>query len=620
MKAQTIISSILACTLSSVCPVYAQQDSVFVENSGELDAKNYTVTLKNIKLKDAGQNFILNVRRPNGENSTGISLAITSDSITAGNGISKVVLARYLTDGLDSHDYAICRNNNLNLEIYRDNILIGKIMEGYQNNIPGVIFYPSALNEGYDISILPAECRKPDEKAAESHIDQMISDTYTNMISDPYFNKGFTFDGQDTESRDGFYTNQAIYGGWGSEACLDTENAYSGKYCVRLEGQALQGTSGASLQVDLKLTKNTPYLVRAMVKSDGYEGKIGFDKNPDCILISDTYNEWKQIEGIVTPTADATCLYINNADFDNDGILWIDNLEVYEGYASTSDVKSNQTAVPFVQMKAAETWSPRRETSVYILGFTDDGETCSTINTDMVKEQGGRMLCKTVKGSALYPVHFSGDLAAVKVNGYYDGFSHTYENLVHGLDYVLMRYDYPQFHYLETGSPVPAGNYLIQFVDNLDGQNVMMYFNKTQEQQPSSDKYRLVGNPHATNFTPDGQFLRFDEDSQRFLLTKNESLRPFEAYIATDESMPVDVIVPNPVVTCIKGTYAENGSRISVRNTAGGIVIYAQNECMVTIYSMDGKIVTMADRHEGENTIGLKKGLYIVGKQKIAVF
>ena len=41
---------------------------------------------------------------------------------------------------------------------------------------------------------------------------------------------------------------------------------------------------------------------------------------------------------------------------------------------------------------------------------------------------------------------------------------------------------------------------------------------------------------------------------------------------------------------------------------------------MVTIYSMDGKIVTMADCHEGENTIRLKKGLYIVGKQKIAVF
>lgn len=619
MKIQNIISA-LACTACSVCPAFAQQDSVFVENSGALDAKSYTVSLKNVKLKNAENSFTCKVRRPNGENSTGIELTITSDSITANNGLSDMTIASHLTDGMESHNYTICRNNNLYLEIYRDNIMIGKITEGFQNYVPGVILYPASIDDGYDVTILPDECQVPDEKEAETHIDQMLSDTYTNMISDPYFNKGFTFNGQNSEGRNGYYTNQAIYGGWGSEAYIDTENAYSGKYCMRLEGRAVQGTSGASLQVNLKLTANTPYLIRAMVKSDGYEGKIGFDKNTDCIRIADTQGEWKQVEGIVTPTTATTALYINNADFDNDGTLWIDNLEVYQGYASTDDVRSNVTAVPFVQMGAKETWSPRRETTVYVLGFTDNGETCSTINTETVKEQGGRMLCKTIKGSEFYPLHFPGDLNTIKVNGYYDGFSHPYENLVQGLDYVLMRYEYPQFYYLDNNTPVTAGNYLIQFVDNLDGQNVMMYFNKTQEQQASTDKYRLTGNPYATNYIPEGKFLKFDENSQRFLLTEGDTLRPFEAYISTDETLPVNTIVPNPVVTCIKGTYAENGSRISVRNTAQGIIIFAQDKCMITIYSIDGKIVSMAECHEGENAIRLKKGIYIIGKQKIAVF
>lgn len=619
MKIQTIIST-LAFTACSVCPAFAQQDSVFVENSGALDAQYYTVSINNVKLKSADDSFIFKVRRPNGEKSIGVDLTITAHDISVNNGLSNTSIAKYLTDGMESHNYAVCRKNNLYLEIYRDNIMIGKITEGAQNYAPGVILYPTSIEEGYNVSIIPNEYQAPDEKKAENHIDQMLSDSYNNMISDPYFNKGFTFDGQNSDGRQGYYTDQAIYGGWGSEAYIDTENAYSGKYCMRLEGKAVQGTSGASLQVDLKLTANTPYLIRAMVKSDGYEGKIGFDKNTDYIRIPDTQGEWKQIEGIVTPTTATTALYINNAESDTEGTLWIDNLEVYQGYASTDDVRSNITTVPFVQMGAKETWSPRRETTVYTLGFTDDGKTCSTINPEMVKEQNSRMLCKTVKGSAFYPIHFPGDLNAIKVNGYYDGFSHPYENLVQGLDYILMCYEYPQFYYLDNYTPITAGDYLIQFVDNLDGQNVMMYFGKTQEQQESTDKYRLTGNPYATNYTPEGKFLRFDENSQRFLLTEGDTLRPFEAYIATDETLPVNIIVPNPVVTCIKGTYAENGSRISVRNTAQGIIIFAQNECMVTIYSIDGKIVSMVDCHEGENTIQLKKGIYIVGKQKIAVF
>ena len=99
-----------------------------------------------------------------------------------------------------------------------------------------------------------------------------------------------------------------------------------------------------------------------MVKSNGYEGKIGIEGENAYLHITDTKGEWKQIEGLLIPSSNRTNLYVNNSDFVNNGTLLIDNFEVYEGYSNTSiGLKSS---VPAVSVPAGSVWSPNR-TSAY---------------------------------------------------------------------------------------------------------------------------------------------------------------------------------------------------------------------------------------------------------------
>lgn len=613
-------SSILYAALLAACPFVctsAQQDSVAIEGTEALGAK-FTVKANNLKLKNADGQIIVRVAHKFAGTCFGVRLGIKADSLFSYGSQDTVLVATRLTDGLDAHDYTFTTDGSLIVKIYRDNVLFGSITESLVTTYPGAaIFSAKNAEEGYTTEVNPTEAETIDDRNDETNTSGMLPSTLTNLIEDPYFNRGFTYTGLNSENRKGLYTQQAIYGGWGSEAYIDTE-AFSGNACVRIEGQAVYATQGASLDVTLSMKANTPYLVRAMVKSDGYEGKIGIDKCNSYIHISDTNNEWKQVEAVLMPTEASTLLFVNNADFDSNGTLWIDNLEVYQGYTSPTSARS-RTEIPCIMIDAGTNFATRNKSNVYMLGLTDNGEQCATVDTSLVKVAGGMMLKKSYTGSALYAMHFPGELIQATATGYYDGFSHTDEQLRHGLDFAVVKYDAPRFHYLSSDTPLTAGNYMIQFVDNLEDVDITLTFNGQKNETPASGTYRMEGNPYATNHTPEGKFLKYDVNAQRFVLTEGESLKPFEAYIATDETNPVTQIVPAISTTSISKTVSDEGSAISVRNMAGGIVIYATEAGRISIYGIDGRIIRTVDLREGDNQVSMPRGIYIVGRKKVAV-
>lgn len=614
------ISSFIYTALLAVCPFinsYAQQDSVAIAGAETLGNK-FTVKVNNLKLKKADGKVIIRVAHDFNGTCFGVRLGIKADSLFSYGSKDTVLVACRLADGMEPHNYAFTTDGSLNMKIYRDNTLFGVVTESLVTPYKGAaIFSAGNVEEGYTTEVNATAAETITDRDGETNVAGMLPATLANLIGDPFFNRGFTYTGLNASNREGLYTQQAIYSGWGSEAYIDTE-AFSGKACARIEGQAVYADRGASLDVTLNLKENTPYLVRAMVKSDGYVGKIGINKCNGYIHIGDTGGEWEQVEGVLTPTEASNLLFINNSDFTGNGTLWIDNLEVYQGYASTTSARS-RTEIPYVMVPAGTDFATRKESNVYMLGLTDDGTQCGTVDTSMVHVAGGMILKKRYMGSALYAMHFPGELIQATATGWYDGFDHADEQLRHGLDFAIVRYEAPRFHYLPSDAPLTAGSYMIQFVDNLENADITLTFNSQGNGETANGAYRMEGNPYATNHTPKGKFLKFDVEAQRFILTENESLKPFEAYIATDEANPVTQIVPNVSSTSISKTVSDEGSAISVRNTAGGIVIYATEEGRISIYGIDGRIIRMVDLHEGDNTLSLPRGIYIVGHKKVAV-
>lgn len=614
------ISSFIYTALLAVCPFtgsFAQRDSVAIEGSEALGNK-FTVKVNNLKLKNADGQVVIRVAQNYGGTCFGVRLGIKADSLFSYGSKDTILVACNLTDGMEAHNYAFTTDGSLDTKIYRDNILFGIITESLVTTYDGAaIFSAENAEDGYTTEVNATEEETITDRDAETNLTGMLPTTLTNLIEDPFFNRGFTYAGLNSSDRKGIYTQQAIYSGWGSEAYIDTE-AFSGNACARIEGQAVYPTQGASLDVTLTLKENTPYLVRAMVKSDRYEGKIGISNCSGYIPINDTNGEWKQVEGILTPTEASTLLYVNNNDFTSNGTLWIDNLEVYQGYTSTASARI-RTEIPYVMVPAGTNFASRKESNVYMLGLTDDGTQCGTADTSLVRVAGGMLLKKSYVGSALYAIHFPGELIQASATGWYDGFSHTDEPLKYGLDFALVKYEAPRFHYLPSNATPTAGNYMIQFVDNLDGADITLTFNGKKSEQTAEGTYRMEGNPYATNYTPEGKFLKYDIATQRFVLTENESLKPFEAYIATDETNPVAQIVPSISSTSISKTVNDEGSAISIRNTAGGIVIYATEAGRISIYGIDGRILRTVDLHEGDNMVSLPRGIYIAGHKKVAV-
>ena len=216
-------------------------------------------------------------------------------------------------------------------------------------------------------------------------------------------------------------------------------------------------------------------------------------------------------------------------------------------------------------------------------------------------------------------MYFPGDVQAVQITGSYDG--RTFTNLpgVNGLDYIIYRQNGEVFEVCPTGEPVPAGCYLVQFVDNLADASVSIQTGRKKMQGFSEKDYNFVGNDAYKMFTPAGRFLRYDAAAGCFRLTEGEALEPFEAYIATSVGNPVDVYYPPLVTTGLQHIDSESGARMSVYATQGGISIYATRAEEIAIFRTDGALAGTVSLAEGENFYPLPSGIYIVKNTKVAV-
>lgn len=618
MKALYTASIISAMMLNTfVASAQEEKDSLIIAQGDEITmSTQYTISLKNIKFKTQEGEMTLKVR--SASNGRGGNITFTPNQIIYEAGDKKTVIADNLIDGMEAHDYTITRLATI--RVFRDGTQIAAVSDNtYRNETPRVVVLGAEnLDEGYQITIDSQEKNiAPDIAQYENNIGNMLTE-FDNLAEDPYCNKGFITTGDGASERK-FSTYDAVYGGWGSEAYMDNEDAYSGKYSIRLEGQASwseEGTTGASLEQNIEMTSQKPYLIRAMVKSNGYEGKIGIEGENAFIHITDTKGEWKQVEGLLIPGSNRTNLYINNADFVNNGTLRIDNFEVYEGYSNTSiGLKSS---VPSVSVPAGTKWSPNKNVNVYMLGLTDNGSSYSQIDTAKVKVTGGAYLTKNVEGSQMYSMYFPGDLNGMTVTGSFDGNSYNEEPLYNGVDYILQRFDYPYFKYIDEKETITNGCYLVQFVDNLDGLNVKMFFGKEKSGTEQEGEYTFTGNPIFADYSPEKKFYKFNESNQRFELTEGVSIKPFEAYIATTASQPVSNFTPDGS-TGIQRLNGTDGSRMSIIPINGGIEINAIKKSVVSIYSITGQKIAIERINQGRNTINLAPGIYIVGGKKVAV-
>lgn len=592
------------------------RDSVLLDNSAELGNK-FTLEIKNVRFDTPETSLKIVIRHSYNAQPVGCDLLISPTRISGSSSVTTALLADDLFATQVPHTYTVT-SNNIQLSVYRDNVLLGKIYEGSTNDAAGISLVHDRTAVAYETAVTPLEVIEPVESDLETHIENMLPSSCPNLIADPYCNRGFTRTGENAGERV-FFSQQAIYSGWGSEAGIDNEQAWSGANSLRISGQAIRPSRGASVEVGIKFEANTPYFIRAMVKSDGYEGKIGIQSCKSYIHIRDTKGEWKQVEGVITPVEASELLYINNADFDNSGTVWIDNLEVYKGYTSTASIGVRKE-VPYVALAAGEHWSPTRATNVYMLGFTDEGEKYSTIDPKRVTLKGGARLTRNVSGSQMYALSFPGPLCNAHVSGWFDGVKHEEEPLYPGVDFVLQRYEYPRFQYVD-GEDIPAGCYIIQFVDNLDGQKVTMTFGTPPAStDETSSPYRFTGNNTGTDYAPEGTFLKFSEERMKFERTRAESVRPFEAYIATTADAPVSQIVPNGTLTTgLSRIEAADGTRVNVQGCRDGIVAHAAQPCRLSVYTLDGRMCCRQELQAGRNLIRIPAGLYIAGGKKIIV-
>jgi hypothetical protein len=609
-------------------PMSAQNDTLAIAKGDTLAiGSSYTLALNNIQLKSATSDVAVKVMRPlkSGDGTVkyyGTYLHFTNNSIYTCNGGDTTVLVKNLTDGMDAHSYTIIRKLTTAVRVYRDNAWIATLRESKMTDTSCyfTLFSTDQLKDGYTCQLLSqTEALLPDESVNETNIGNMLPASMNNLAEDPYCNHGVNGTGLNAADRS-FIANNASYGGWGPAAYMDSQNAYSGKHCIRIEGQAVYSDQGASVDQAINFASGCNYLVRAMVKSDGYEGKIAIEGETNYLHITDTGGKWVQIEGLLSTSGSRSNLYVNNRDFTNSGTLYIDNFEVYKGYTATSAIGSSVTEVASVPVEAGVTWSPTNKTNVYMLGLTDNGTKYAQIDTTKVSVKSGVYLKKTVAGSQFYAMSFPGDLTQMTVTGSFDGNDYADAPLTLNVDYVLQKYTYPTFSYLGDNDAATQGSYLIQFVDNLQGSNVTFKFAKPSTDAPASTAlYNLIGNPYYCDYAPAGTFLKFDEKSQRFLRTSGETVKPFEAYIATSAAAPVSQIVPNSTSRIFTASRDANGSRLGIRTVEGGIIVTALAAGNMNIYNAAGQIVRQVALQEGANNISLKKGLYITAGKKFCV-
>ncbi len=599
----------------------AQTDTLFVPLAENLGAA-FTVKLTDAQLADANASFTMIVRRTA---SRGAAFEVSANQIL-GNG---AIVAKGFDGGLDKHTYLISRAST-KLNLYRDGYLLASVSEG---KIPittssaaqtseVTLAHLSGLNSDYAYALTSTlNSEVPDETAMETNISNMLTADYKNLVTDPYMNHGFLCDGVGASNRT-FYSNASIYSGWGGEASLDEQNAYSGPYCIKVSGQAYYNATkptGASIDLPLTFATGTSYLIRAMVKSVGYKGKIAIDGESGYLLITDTDGKWKQVEGVITTTAARTLLTINNSNFENTGTLYIDNLEVYK--ASTNATIGTSTAISLLQATPGTTYSSSVARNVYMFGITQNESSYSQVNLDNITYSGATCLTKTVAGSALYPIKLNGPLQMATVTGYFDGSTHTAEPIFNGIDFMVLRYVAPYFEYLPVDEPIESGSYLFQFVDNFDGKSISLISGADASVAGTvlPGSHELVGNPILMDYTPAGKFYKFNAGSQKFVLTENETIMPLEAYITASETELGKEIYPVAVPTGFQNIKGEDGTRLGIYTQSGSVTINAQSATTVDVFAISGQKIATFQLSEGSNDFVLPGGFYFIGGQKVIV-
>ena len=344
--------------------LYAQSDSLCIVEGDEIEIGNsYTLRLDGVALTTNESVVSCKVMRKYNGALHGLTVYIESSRIYAVAGNDTTLLASDLPDGMNVHDYRLIRYNTTYLRLYRDGAWIGVAREAKlsDDKFYIAIYGIQNLRDGYACELTSAtEALFPNEEEGEDNINDMLIGRYTNLAGDPFCSKGFDRVGENSSTRT-FYTNKAVYSGWGPSTYMDSESAYSGKYCIRLEGQAVYPSLGASLDQAINFSSQSNYLVRAMVKSDGYEGKLGIAGEDAYIPISDTGGEWRLVEGVLSTTAARVNLFINIAEIENEGTLYVAYFVVYNGHVSTSTVGIT-SSLPAVMIHSTNTWFQPRAT------------------------------------------------------------------------------------------------------------------------------------------------------------------------------------------------------------------------------------------------------------------
>lgn len=226
-----------------------------------------------------------------------------------------------------------------------------------------------------------------------------------------------------------------------------------------------------------------------------------------------------------------------------------------------------------------------------------------------------------INASQLYPMWFPGNLLNIKVTGTTDRRTYSNEIITYGLDFVVMKYDYPRFNYVDS-TQLNSGCYLVQFVDNFTGIDAVMYFDNEADSTaeiPTSEKpYVLVGNMTNWSAYPEGKFLKYNTSTYRFVATSGERVASHEAYIITNATNPVSQIVPG-TVTGIKRAYNDDGTKLSIKAGVNSVSIYAEIKTSINIYSIGGMCVQTTVLEKGLNEIALPSGIYMIGKVKFLV-
>lgn len=625
------------CALATLLAAQTEPDSIVLLDSlsDEIPTgSRYTLSFKGLQLADAESEAVIKVRI--GSNAAGIDLHILSEQIYMDNGSDTLILADQIPDGLDAHDYVLYRQARV--YVCRDGVVLGYLTtKNYKDEARVVLVNPSAL-AAYTFEVTdPSSVVEPAQEDYETNISgmltQLLSDELTNLSPDPYLNTGLLRTGDNASER-GYSTANASNGGYGSAIYVDTDNPYSGPMALRLEGQAdPDDASGASLTQPIAFTANYPYVVRAMVKSDGWTGKIYLDGETNFIPVSDTGGEWQQVEAVLTPgstlSEDDYPLTVSNEDYTSDGTLLIDNIEVYQGLTGTSI--STKTAVAAAKVSATNTWTPSHSVTVWRLGMTEtDADTYSQVDTSLVHVAGAPFFTRYFTGSEAYAIYLPYALTNVTATGTWDYRSHTDYHLYHGLDFICQQMDPATgtFSYLDDDADIDGGLYVIQFADNYEDVPITFDLNPNKSYTPSADAtYQALGNAelftHAVS-TDDATatLLFFDEDNHLFNTTGStnstaDALRPFMPYILNTAGKTSIVVDGSTGIQRLSA--AQTGESVLVQPAVGGILLTARANAAYPVYSVSGTRVAQASVTDGRTFVPLSAGLYIVAGKKVLV-